>query len=72
MMQAFLCLSIRTYKRFVSPILSRWYCCRFHPTCSEYAMLSIQKHGVLVGVRMSAKRLTRCRPDNFDSCIDYP
>ena len=66
------CFLIRTYQRLLSPVLSRWLCCRFYPTCSEYAFLSIRKHGVVRGIRMAAKRLSRCRPDNLDSCMDIP
>jgi uncharacterized protein len=46
--------------------------CRFHPTCSQYAILAIDKHGVLKGTWKTLKRLNRCRPSNTDSCIDYP
>jgi putative membrane protein insertion efficiency factor len=63
---------IRAYQRFLSPVLSRWVCCRFYPTCSEYAYLSIQRNGLMNGTRMSIRRLRRCRPDNLDSCIDLP
>ncbi|MGA2919261.1 membrane protein insertion efficiency factor YidD [Methanoregula sp.] len=46
--------------------------CRFYPTCSEYGIMAIQKYGVFKGIRKTWNRLTRCRPDNFESCIDYP
>lgn len=67
-----LLLGIRIYKRWLSPILSRKIRCRFHPTCSEYAMLAIQLYGVRSGVLKAWNRLKRCRPDNFDTCIDCP
>ena len=38
--------------------------CLFQPTCSEYAKLAIQEHGVLHGVALTAKRLKRCVPPN--------
>jgi putative membrane protein insertion efficiency factor len=64
--------SIRLYQRFVSPILSRWIQCRFYPTCSEYAVLSIQKYGLLIGVRKTLGRLHRCNKYNRESCMDLP
>lgn len=33
---------------------------------------SIQKYGTVRGIRMTVKRLSRCRPVNLDSCIDFP
>ncbi len=36
--------------------------CRFTPTCSEYAKLSIQKYGVLTGSFYAVKRIIRCNP----------
>ncbi len=48
------------YKRFVSPLLPR--ACRFHPTCSEYAMDIIRIHGLRRGLWLSFRRLLRCHP----------
>ena len=36
--------------------------CRFHPTCSQYAIDAINKHGALKGAWMSMKRISRCHP----------
>jgi putative membrane protein insertion efficiency factor len=55
-----LVLPIRFYKRFISPLLPP--ACRFHPTCSVYAMEALQKHGALRGVRLTLWRLLRCQP----------
>ena len=66
------CLLLRFYKRFLSPVLGTRLCCRFYPTCSEYAALAVRKHGVVGGTRMTVNRLRRCRPDNLESCIDLP
>ena len=46
--------------------------CRFHPSCSEYAALSFEKHGVIRGLSLTKSRLRRCVPENTDSCVDYP
>jgi putative membrane protein insertion efficiency factor len=37
-------------------------CCRFHPTCSEYAMEAIDRHGVISGGSLAARRILRCHP----------
>ena len=37
-------------------------CCRFHPTCSEYAMEAINRHGVISGGSLAARRILRCHP----------
>lgn len=64
---------IKFYQIFLSPQLRKnGVRCRFHPTCSNYGILAIQKYGVLNGIRKTWKRLYRCRPNNIESCIDYP
>ena len=51
---------IRTYQRVVSPLLpSR---CKYHPTCSEYAVQAIKTQGVLRGVVLAGWRILRCNP----------
>lgn len=37
-------------------------CCRFHPTCSEYAAQAIESHGVVKGMMLGAWRILRCQP----------
>jgi uncharacterized protein len=51
---------LRTYKRWVSPAIPS--ACRFYPTCSEYMMEAIERHGVLRGAGMGLRRLLRCHP----------
>jgi len=63
---------IRLYQLFVSPILSRRIRCKFHPTCSDYAIEALDKYGAVVGLKKIIHRLRRCNPYNGDSCIDYP
>lgn len=36
--------------------------CRFIPTCSEYALIAIEKYGVARGVKLAVKRVLRCHP----------
>ena len=52
--------AIKLYKRFLSPLLPP--ACRFHPTCSDYALEAIEKYGVLKGSYLAARRLLRCHP----------
>jgi putative membrane protein insertion efficiency factor len=51
---------IRFYRFFVSPMLAP--SCRFTPTCSQYAIEAIEKHGPLKGLVLTIRRLTRCHP----------
>jgi len=52
--------ALGAYRRFLSPLLPR--ACRFHPTCSEYAMDAIAAHGFTRGVLLGLRRLLRCQP----------
>ena len=51
---------LRGYKKIVSPWLPP--ACRFHPTCSEYAMEAVEIHGVARGSWLALRRLLRCQP----------
>lgn len=51
---------ISFYQKFISGLIGP--CCRFHPTCSEYAKESIELHGLLYGSFLSLKRLSKCHP----------
>jgi putative membrane protein insertion efficiency factor len=51
---------IRIYQLALSPMLGPR--CRFHPSCSCYAHSAIERHGVLRGGWLGAKRLLRCHP----------
>ncbi|MBX6763717.1 MAG: membrane protein insertion efficiency factor YidD [Rubrobacteraceae bacterium] len=55
-----LILFIRLYQRFVSPAFPP--SCRFYPSCSEYAVQAIRKHGPFKGTLMAVWRLLRCNP----------
>lgn len=51
---------VRLYQAIISPWLPN--ACRFHPTCSQYMIEAIQKHGVLKGGWLGIKRISRCHP----------
>ena len=51
---------IGLYRFIISPLLPR--CCRFIPSCSQYAEQAFRKHGMLRGLRLSALRILRCHP----------
>lgn len=53
-------LAIKFYQKFISPLCPG--CCRFRPTCSQYAVEAVKIHGLCKGVYLTAKRLLRCHP----------
>jgi putative membrane protein insertion efficiency factor len=61
---------VRAYQRLVSPFVPA-NTCKYHPSCSEYAVLAIRKHGVLRGVLLAGWRLLRCNPWSAGG-VDYP
>lgn len=62
MMTALLRALVRAYQWFIRPLLPR--CCRFHPSCSEYAEEALARHGALRGGWLAARRVCRCGPWN--------
>jgi len=56
----FLLWLIRFYQRNLSPLHPA--CCRFRPTCSQYALEAIQKYGALKGGYLALRRILRCNP----------
>ena len=53
-------LLARLYQRTLSPLVP--FHCRFQPTCSEYFIQAVEKHGALRGVALGVWRLLRCQP----------
>lgn len=51
---------IQAYRYALSPMLGRH--CRFYPSCSEYAVEALQRHGALRGGWLAARSLARCHP----------
>lgn len=60
---------IKFYQFAISP----WFgnCCKFHPSCSEYALLSFKKYNSFKASFLTIKRLIKCAPWHKGG-IDYP
>ena len=59
-MKALLIAPIRAYQRWISPMFPRR--CKYHPTCSEYAVQAVQRYGMLRGTVLAVWRVLRCNP----------
>jgi uncharacterized protein len=59
---------VRFYQRFISPVLPRR--CKYHPSCSQYAVEAVRRFGILRGVVLAAWRLVRCNPLS-DGGVDF-
>lgn len=57
---AIVCCLIRGYQWTLSPFIGNQ--CRFHPTCSNYALDAVARHGALRGSWLAVRRLLRCHP----------
>jgi putative membrane protein insertion efficiency factor len=53
-------LAVRGYQRFISPALPP--ACRFAPSCSQYAVEALTRHGAVRGSWLALKRIARCHP----------
>lgn len=55
-----LSVPIHLYRWTIGPLLPK--VCRFHPSCSTYALEALRIHGPFKGLYLTARRLTRCHP----------
>ena len=53
-------LPVRVYRRAISPLLGPR--CKYHPTCSAYAMQAVEEYGILRGSLLAGWRILRCNP----------
>lgn len=67
-MRAVLIAPIRAYQRVISPLFPRR--CKYHPTCSQYAVDAIREFGPARGVVLAGWRLLRCNPWSHGG-VDY-
>ncbi|MEZ0360652.1 MAG: membrane protein insertion efficiency factor YidD [Hydrogenobacter sp.] len=60
---------LKLWRKFVSPLYPP--SCRYYPTCSEYAIMSVEKYGIVKGGLKAMWRLLRCNPFSKGG-VDYP
>ena len=68
-MKALLLWMIRFYRREISPLCPP--CCRFIPTCSQYALEAVEKYGAWRGGWLALRRVLRCNPFHRQKSIQY-
>ncbi len=59
-MRGLIIVFLKLWRTFISPLYPP--SCRYYPTCSEYAILSVQKHGAFRGTLKALWRVLRCNP----------
>lgn len=62
-------IPLRLYQLLVGPLLGRR--CKYHPSCSHYAMDAVEEFGLVRGAVLAAWRLLRCNPWSHGG-VDYP
>ncbi|MEO0085118.1 MAG: membrane protein insertion efficiency factor YidD [candidate division WOR-3 bacterium] len=60
MISRLLCFLVHTYRYTLGTVLPN--SCRFHPTCSQYALEALGRHGAARGSWLALKRICRCHP----------
>ncbi|RUM62160.1 MAG: membrane protein insertion efficiency factor YidD [Persephonella sp.] len=60
---------LKLYQKFISPLYPA--SCRYYPSCSNYAILSVEKYGVIKGLLKAVWRVLRCNPFSKGG-VDYP
>ncbi|HBT19794.1 MAG TPA: membrane protein insertion efficiency factor YidD [Peptococcaceae bacterium] len=60
---------INAYQKYVSPLFPK--SCRFYPSCSQFAVISIESYGIILGIYLSVRRILKCHPFNPGG-IDFP
>ena len=61
--------AIRFYRKNISP--TRPPCCRFVPTCSQYALEAVEKYGAVKSGWLAVRRLLRCHPFHRQKSVQY-
>ncbi len=59
-LRAMVVAPVRLYQRAISPALPQR--CKYHPSCSSYAVEAVRRYGILRGLILAAWRLLRCNP----------
>ncbi len=68
-MKTVLLALLHFYQNYISPL--RAPCCRFIPTCSQYAVEAVEKYGALKGGLLALRRVLRCHPFHRQKSIEY-
>ncbi len=63
-------IPVRAYRLIFSPWVG--HKCRYHPTCSAYALEALERHGALKGTWLAARRIARCHPWGGSGVDDVP
>ena len=53
-------LIVKFYQSYISPLIGPN--CRYTPTCSQYSIISLKKHGLFLGLYLFIKRIIKCNP----------
>ena len=53
---------IRLYQKYIRDLNPKDVGCKFYPTCSDYTIQAIEKHGIFKGMAMGVWRILRCNP----------
>lgn len=61
---------VKAYRLLLKPWLGN--SCRFEPTCSQYALTALERHGAMAGAVLAAGRLLRCHPWCDGGCDEVP
>lgn len=61
---------VRIYQTVISPLTPP--SCRYYPSCSSYAVVALQRHGILRGGWLAVRRLARCHPWTPGGIDDVP
>lgn len=61
---------VRAYQLVISPLTPPT--CRFYPSCSQYAVIALTRHGAVRGTWLAVRRLLRCHPWNPGGVDDVP
>lgn len=68
-MKTIVVLFVRAYRMLLSPLLP-FNQCRFYPSCSQYMIEAVEKHGAARGLWLGLKRIGRCHPYSKHSGYD--
>ena len=63
-------LPVRAYRLIFSPWVG--HNCRYQPTCSQYALEALEKHGAIRGSWLAARRIARCHPFGSSGIDNVP